>query len=529
MSLGSGLEITGLSKTFGPKRVLADVDLKIAPGEVHGLVGQNGSGKSTLIKILSGYHTPDPGGAVSMNGVEMELPPMPEHLRELGLVFVHQDLALIETASIVENMRMGRYETHFPRRISWGQERRATQAVLDRFALDAKPDTMVAELPQVERALLAILRALDQVSDVEGGLLVLDEPTAYLPNDGAERLFGAVAEVAGSGFGVLLVTHRLAEITDHTSRVTVLRDGGVVLQAETEGLGGEEAVSSAMLGFDLEDLYPDAAQAESRTEAIRVTGLRGPRVAECDFVVHAGEVLGLAGLVGMGHNYVPGLVFGALPAEAGTLKVGEKEFDLTSFTPAKAMAAGLAYVPANRLRDSGLGEATVTENLSLPTLGRYFRGGRLRLRQERKRAAELTTRFDVRPNDPAAPLTSLSGGNQQKVLLAKWFERAPQVLMMDEPTQGVDIGSRKQIFAEIRNVAESGSAVVIASAELEDLAHLCDRILILRDGRVAAELVGSALTPERLALLCLSEEREIRPPAAGANGSVSGPNGNQAT
>lgn len=503
--------IRGLGKSFAGRPALEGVDLDVRRGEVHGLLGQNGSGKSTLIKILAGVHDPD-SGSLLVNGTPVDLPIRPDHTRDLGMSFVHQDLGLVPMMTVMENMRIGRFEHNVWGRVDWRQERQAAQKALQRLDLDVSPDAKVASLSEVNRALVAIARALDGlVSNEQGGLLVLDEPTVYLPRDGIDRLFRAVRRIAELGGGVLFVTHRLEEVGEICNRVTVLRDSRKVGTVETAAVDASQLVEM-ILGRSLEDLYPEPHLAPGEVR-LAVRGLSGAGVHEVSFDLSRGEILGLTGLVGMGFDAVPYLIFGARPAASGELTIDGARLSGSDLTPYTATRHGLALLPANRTRDSGLGSATVCENVTLPVLPSYFRGGRLRQREELRDVTGLLHGFEVNPPDPARRLSTLSGGNQQKALVAKWLQRQPLVLLLHEPTQGVDIGSRKQIFQLIRDTADRGCAVILASAEYEDLAHLCDRVIIFRHGRAVSELRGSTVTRERIVEQCYRSD----PPPIAAN------------
>jgi ribose transport system ATP-binding protein len=494
------LRATGVSKTFGGRPVLRNVDLTIRRGEVHGLLGANGSGKSTLIKILAGYHHPDSGAKVIVDGKEVSFPL--RAVEGLGMSFVHQDLAIVDDATITENLRLGRYETRFGWRVSWADERRKVAESLRRFGIDASPDTLAGELRPLERALVAILRALEDLSAHKAGILVLDEPTAYLPRDGVGRLFDAVRDVARRGYGVLFVSHRLDEVQALTHRVSVLRDGELVSCTDT-ALMTEKSMVNAIVGFELEELYPEPVERDVQETILRVDSLDGRIARGVSFELRKGEIIGLTGLAGMGWEEIPYLLFGAETAIGGTVQVGDADrAAASSLTPQRAIAQRIALLPADRRRDSGLGDGSATENLTLPTLARHFIGGRLRANRERRYATEMLRDYQVSPLAPSAPLSTFSGGNQQKVLLAKWLETAPEVLILHEPTQGVDVGARKNIFERIQQVTTAGTSVIIATAEYDDLAHLCDRVLVFRHGRVAAELDGSHLTKDRILDRC---------------------------
>jgi ribose transport system ATP-binding protein len=488
--------VHGLSKSFGGTQALAGVDLTVLAGEVHALVGQNGSGKSTLIKILSGYHAPD-AGSVELDGERVRLPMRPGEPERHGLAFLHQEASLAEGMTVLENLRLGRYETTWYGRLLWRRERVRVKRLLESVGLDLDPNLPIRNVPQAERALIGFARAAQEVSHRKG-VLVLDEPTASLPAPAVARLFDAIRGVAASGSSVLFVSHRLEEVLEISDRISVIRDGRMVGTVDRAG-ASEGQLIEMMLGRTLGELYPARVVPEGE-RLFEARGLTGKIATDVAFDVHRGEVVGLTGLVGMGQDEVLYLVYGSTENGAGAVTVGTKT--IARPAPELMRKAGVALLPADRAHDSGTLSASVLENVTLPVLGRFFSGGFLHHGAERAEVLRLLTRFDVRPPRPQAPLGSLSGGNQQKALLAKWLQLRPEVLLLHEPTQGVDIGSRKQIFEIIREVAASGTGVVIASAEYEDLAHLCNRVLVMRRGRLVAELTGGDLTEDRIIEYC---------------------------
>lgn len=500
------LEAQSFSKTFSGRTVLRDVNVDVLPGEVHGLLGQNGSGKSTLIKILSGYHAPDDGTSMKMFGKPVSLPLAPGDPEELGMSFVHQDLGLVDSMSVLETLHLGRYETRWGWRIPWRSERQVVEQALDSFDLQIDPDATIGSLRNVDRAMVAILRSLEQLKETSTGLLVLDEPTAYLPRDGVEQLFETVRAVSARGIGVLFVTHRLEEVRLITDRVSILRDGALVETARTSSLSQDEIIDR-ILGFSLGDLYPEPHESQGKIN-ISVDDLSGSKMKDFSLDLHVGEVVGVTGLLGMGHEEIPYLLFGAEKAETGCLTIGEMTYDLKEMLPQKAIAAGMALLPGNRLRDGAVGAASVTENMTLTTLRSYFAGGILRHRKEDHRVRDLLSRFQVQPPEPERLFGTFSGGNQQKVLVGKWLETSPKLLLLHEPTQGVDVGAKREIFARIRDSAESGTSIIIASSEYEDIANLCDRVIVFRDGWPVSELRGSSLTEERIVEQCFREREE---------------------
>lgn len=512
------VELVGVSKTFGRAKVLDRVELAIRPGEIHGLLGQNGSGKSTLIKILTGFHEPDPGAMLRVRGEPVKLPLRTGQFHELGLSFVHQELTLIPSLSVAENLAAEELARSERRTIRWGRERRRAREAFARYGVELDPRARVAELNGTDRALLAIVRAMEELRGAAGGddgstLLVLDEPTAFLPRAGVELLFELVRGIARQGSGVLFVSHDLEEVLELTDRATVLFNGrvaGTVTTAETD----EQELVELIVGRRLELLEPSPSRGGGGDVALRLSGLSGEVLHDASFEVHKGEIVGVAGLVGSGFEEIPYLVFGAGRRPAGRARIDGREYDLAAITPWRAMAAGMALIPADRARDGSVPRLPVAENVTMATLGSHRRLAGLDRRGLVRRARALGERFDVRPNDPRMPYGTLSGGNQQKALLAKWFETDPSVLLLHEPTQGVDVGARRQIYATITDAAERGTAVLCASSDHEQLALLCDRVLVFARGRLQRELSGEELSKERITAECLASASVRTTPAA---------------
>jgi ribose transport system ATP-binding protein len=491
------LELRGLSKSFSGVRVLSAVDLDIRAGEIHALIGQNGSGKSTLIKLLSGYHAPD-SGSVTMRGRRLALPIRPGEAPRLGLHFLHQDVGVVGSMTVLENLRAGRYRTTPFGRVRWPEERRAARETLAAMRLAIDPDLRVRDVPAAERALLGFARALQDLDHARGDVLVLDEPTAFLPGPSVGTLFAAMREVARLGSAVIFVSHRLDEIMTIADRVSVLRDGRLVQTIATAATTARQLVA-AMLGREPGGLYPARTTTHGRP-VLSVTVLGGRMVRDIAFDVHGGEIVGLTGLLGMGHDEVPYLLFGATPAQGGCVRIGDRR--LAALTPQQAIAAGMALLPADRQRQNGIPNATLLENVAMTSRARLFGQLWLRHAAERRSVQRLLNQLDVRPAEPDRKLRTLSGGNQQKALLGKWLRTAPAAILLHEPTQGVDIGARRQLLQKIADIAGAGAAVLIASAEYDELAHLCHRVLIFRHGRVAGELTGEALSEARIAEQC---------------------------
>jgi ribose transport system ATP-binding protein len=494
------VDIKGLSKTFGGARALDAVDLTINRGEIHGLLGENGSGKSTLIKVLAGFHAPDEG-TLHINGDHVPLPLAPGQFSTLGLSFVHQDLGLLRELTVLENLRLIDFAQSKSWRIDWRSERKRARALFDEFDLDLRPDTLVNDISETDRALLAIIRASEEIKKATGadkrGLLVLDEPTVFLPREGVERLFAMARSVVEHHASVLFVGHDLDEVREITDRVTVLRDGRVHGTVDTKQSTESELVEM-IIGRRLAQLELTRAEVTSKEVAASVTDLHGVKVKAIDFDVRKGEVLGVTGLLGSGFDEVPYLMFGARPCFGGQLTTSGATYDLAAMTPKRALGAGMALIPADRQRDGAVGSLTIGNNVMMQVMDQY-QPMNLQLRKMSKRAGELLKEYDVRPNDPGLAYQSLSGGNQQKALLAKWMQTEPELVLLHEPTQGVDVGAREQIFRMLSAAAEGGTSIVCASSDYEQLAAICDRVLVIGNGRIVQELTGGDVVKDRIA------------------------------
>ena len=497
------LAIRNLSKSFGGARALDGVDLTVRAGEVHGLLGQNGSGKSTLIKVLSGYHEPEAGATVELYGRPVALPMAASQLKRLGLAFVHQHLGLIPSLTVLENLRIAGFSTERRWFIDWRKERAQARATFECFELDINPRATVAELPQVERALLAIVRAFEQVraSQAEhggGGILVLDEPTPFLPKAGVERLFSLVRSIVKDGASVIFVSHDIDECLAITDRATVLRDGHVAGTLVTRDSSHSDFVE-LIVGRRVTAYHVEHGARADAAIDIAVEGLSGGAVQDFSIELRAGEIVGLTGLIGSGFGDVPYLLYGATPARSGHLAIDRRRHVVAHIDPARAQQIGLALLPSDRLGAGGVGGLPVTDNVTLPVLARFLKGIMLDRRTMARRARELGETYDVRPNRPEMTLESLSGGNQQKVLLAKWLQTGPRLLLLDEPTQGVDVGARQQIYQAIDEASAKGMTVLCASTDYEQLAQICDRVLVFARGVVVRQIAGAEISKEHIA------------------------------
>jgi ribose transport system ATP-binding protein len=485
------LDVASLSKTFGPARVLRGVGLSIAPGELHGLVGQNGCGKSTLVKILTGVYTPDPGGSISVDGRRLKTPVQPKEALVAGLSVVHQNLGLVDDRTVWENVRLGRYVARGPfRKIDRRTEQASVAEALARLGRSIDVNALAGSLTPEGRATIAIARAM-QDHKLGGGLIIFDESTRALSKSARERFFEMVRSLIDGGASALLISHQLEEIVQVTDRVTVLRDGEVVETGIATRDVDEAGLTRLMLGRHLVTHGRMDTQATGEQAAV-VSDLSVGQVSGFSLTVGRGEIVGISGLMGHGFEDVAEAVGGARRADSGTLRVGDRTLSLSARRPSTEhfVAAGVGYVPERRLEEGLAAEMTVGENMTLPRVrsrGKRYRTGGAWQSEE---AAAMIAKLDIKPPRPDAPVGTLSGGNQQKVVLGKWLAGSPSLLVLREPTQAVDVGARHDIIDAIREAAAGGSGVLIASIDAADLAVLCDRVLVFRDGAVTDELTG---------------------------------------
>jgi ribose transport system ATP-binding protein len=492
------LEVHGISKSFGGKTVLYPFDLTVLPGEIHMIVGQNGSGKSTLIKVLSGYHRPE-GGSCAVAGQPLPFG-VPAAAQRLGLRFVHQDLGLIDDASVLDNMAfVNGYPGRFGR-INRNQLRAQTVSQLRAVGLDLNPETKVGMLRPAQRTGIAVGRALN-VDAHRANIIVLDEPTASLPASDVQALHVMLRSAADAGLAVIYVTHHLDEVDVLGDYVHVLRDGRFVLDKPVNAVDRSTLVHR-LLGSKLESVARRAAESSAPIDhpavALSVRGLVCDSVHNVDLSVSQGEIVGVYGLTGSGRESLLGAIFGALPRSSGEVSVGHQV--VPNYRPRAAIRAGMAYVPADRRRQGGFTELLGTENLTIADLAPFWRQGLLRLRDERRYTDEMFMRLDVRPVDGARlPLKNFSGGNQQKIVMGKWLRTAAKVYLLDDPTQGVDVGAKAGLHCQVLDARERGTATLISSTDEDELATLCDRVLVMQRGRIAIQLGGRDVTAPNIA------------------------------
>ncbi|WP_372524291.1 sugar ABC transporter ATP-binding protein [Piscinibacter sp.] len=490
------LQFRGISKRFGGTQAVDDVSFDVQRGEIVALLGENGAGKSTLIKLLAGIYKVDRG--------EMRFDGQPEaawrsadRMRQ-PVAFIHQDLGLVEWMTVAENVALG---MGFPRRfglIDWRAAGAAAQRVMARVGCDIDPDRRVFSLTRAEKSLLAIGRALE----VQARLLVLDEPSASLPMADVERLFGVLRGLREQGMGMIYVSHRLDEVMAISDRAAVMRDGKLVAMRPTAQTDEAELVS-LIVGKALSSAIPKAAPRSHGETVLQLDRAASGNAGPVSFTVRGGEVVGLVGLRGAGHEAISRALFGREPLSAGRMTLLGQEARFRA--SADAIRAGVAYVAGERLEENLAGSMSVLENLFPHPALHGDRGLKLdRRRKEHEQAMALIRRFDVNPPAPAAQVQQLSGGNQQKVVLARWFHLDKPLVVLEEPTAGVDVGAKRQIYGVLRERADAGSALIVVSTDFEEVATVCTRVLVFRDGLIAAELMGEDITVERLLALAAS-------------------------
>jgi ribose transport system ATP-binding protein len=485
--------------SFGATQALRRASLTVRAGEIHGLLGQNGSGKSTLIKILAGYHTPS-AGRLWFAGEEYPLPVDAATRRRMRLAFVHQDLGLLPRLSVLENFCAAEWaEGRAWSRIGWrGTRRRVTRAIAD-FGVTLDPDLLVRDLSPVQRAVLAVIRALHTMRRTAGdggpGLLVLDEPTVFLAGSDAEHLYDLMRRVAADGSSVLFVSHDIDEVKHVTDRLTVLRDGTNAGTAAAADVTVDQIVAM-VVGGQL-DTVPHRSHAQRRdtaaTKGLVVSGMTTRRLAGISFTAEEGTIVGLTGLPGSGYEDVLYALYGAKAASAGTLSLADAPIELAGITPADARGAGIAFVPSDRFAEGCVPDLTITENNSLPALEACRRGPIFSRRRAEELAERQISAYRIRVSSASAPYATMSGGNQQKAILAKWLDLEPSVLLLNQPTQGVDVGARAEIWRLLRD-SRAGRITICASLDHDELITLADEILVFRRGRISGRLTGQEMT-----------------------------------
>jgi len=493
------LKLSNVSKSFGGTRALRGVSFDLWAGEVHALMGENGAGKSTLIKIITGAHKADEGS------LEVFGRPLPHNdpgtARALGIAAIYQQPALFPDLSVAENIAMGMEAPGAWRGIDWSGRRRRAKALLDRIGAEISPDAEVRDLTMPQQQLVEIARAVGTNARV----LIMDEPTASLSDREVEHLFRIIDQLRGSDVGIIYISHRMEEISQVADRVTVLRDGQLVGTKPVEEVTRADLIRM-MVGRDLDAVFPKAHVEIGQTVLdVRNLACREGGVHDINLTVRAGEILGLAGLVGAGRTELARTLFGLTPADGGDILLRGQPVDIDS--PGRAVELGIAYVPEDRRRHGVILEMPVAANATLAVLRRIAKFGFLNFSREREIAASFVDRFSIKTASLASPAGTLSGGNQQKVALARWLATEPAVIILDEPTQGVDVGAKAEIHRLMGELASRGLAILMISSELPEILGMSDRIAVMHGGTIVATLDRSQATQERVLELALGHVR----------------------
>ena len=508
------LQLTRVTKTFGAVRALKGVSFDLREGEVHALVGENGAGKSTLIKIITGAHQPD-GGTLEIAGQPVRhLTPAAAH--KLGIACIYQQPALFPDLTVAENIALRLEPATAVRRVQWSYRRTHAAEFLRRIGAEIAPETEARRLSMPEQQLVEIVCALG----ASARILIMDEPTASLTEQEQHRLFAVVRDLRASGVGVIYISHRLEEIFALADRVTVLRDGESVGTRLVRSSRGNEALAEEseirnpkseieqslltsaatisetelirmMVGREVSQLYPPTESVPGDVVlSLRNVACAASGVRNVTLDVRAGEIVGLAGLVGAGRTELARVLFGVTPADTGEIHLNGQRVTVRS--PEEAVALGIGYVPEDRRRHGVILEMPVAANMTMAIHRRIFPRAWLRLGTERQLARDYLRALDVEAKGPEAPVVHLSGGNQQKVALARWLATQPKLLILDEPTQGVDVGAKSEIHKIIRRLAKDGLAVLMISSDLPEVLGMSDRIAVMRDGTITAVLPGKS-------------------------------------
>lgn len=481
------LELRALSKSYGSTYALQAMNLELHAGVIHALLGGNGSGKSTTIKILAGVERADEGEIRIGDHVSGAPAWTHRDATSKGLRFVHQDRALFPDMTVAENLALGHgFSKAAGGGISWREQYRVAAAVLERFEIDVSPNAMVSILRPSDQTLVAIARGLSTENTGANRILILDEPTAALPAHEANRLCAALKQQAARGKSILFVSHRIDEVLDLADVITVLRDGQVVASRPRAALGKSELID-LIAGQEFASQQIEARPTSRQgTPRLSLQGLAAGSLSDINLAVAPGEIVGVAGLLGSGRTTLLNVLFGARRPDAGSIELDGRPLRLRSI--ADAVRRGIALVPEERASDATLTGLTIRENLSAARLRSFSTRRGLDLGREREEAKAAITTYGIKTRDPENTIATLSGGNQQKVILARWLSREPRLLLLDEPTQGVDVGARREIWSLINHAVVNGASVIVVSSDFDELANFAHRAVVLRRGMPLAEV-----------------------------------------
>ena len=499
------LELVNISKSFSGVHALRGVHLELCPGEVHALLGENGAGKSTLVKIITGVHQPD-SGEIRLNGQPTQFVD-PRDAGSRGISAIYQELSTFPDLDIAENIFVGRQPVLAKGVVDWRSLYRRAQALLDALGVSMDLRTKARYLSIAQQQMVEIARALS----VNARILIMDEPTSALTLNEVADLFRIVRRLRDDGTAILFISHRLEELFEIADRVTVLRDGAYVDTRSMRGVTQDELIRM-MVGRQVSDLFPKQSVARGQP-ALRVRNLtRAGRFENVSFDLHEGEILGMAGLVGAGRTEVAQALFGIEPATSGSIEIYGRPARIDN--PRQAMSYGIAYVPEDRQHQGLVLPLDITDNILLPQLSRFASHGWLNTAQARAAAHQAATRMEVKAATIWQKVRELSGGNQQKVVLAKWLSTNPRILILDEPTRGIDIGTKAAVHKLMSALAAQGMAILMISSELPEVLGMSDRILVMREGRVAAMFDRSEATQEKIMQAATQAAESLLPAGA---------------
>jgi rhamnose transport system ATP-binding protein len=492
------LRATEVTKSYAGVQALKRASLDLRAGEVHALVGENGAGKSTLIKILTGAVQPD-GGVITLNGAPLERL-TPATAKSLGIAAIYQQPALFAELTVAENIALGLERTGRWGRVDWRARHARAAELLARVGARIDPEADAGDLSMPQQQLVEIARALG----ADARVLILDEPTASLSKEDTDNLFRVVRELRAQGVGMIYISHRLEELPTIADRVTVLRDGTTIATRDMADVNREQLIQM-MVGRELAAVFPKRTVPLGDTvlELRRVCCAEGG-VRDVDLTVRAGEIVGLSGLIGAGRSELARTIFGLTPADSGEMRVRGRTVRIGS--PADAIRNGIAYVPEDRRRHGVVLEMPVSQNVTLAALDNLSRFGALDFRRERELAADYTKRLGVKTASIRSLVSTLSGGNQQKVALSRWLLTKPTLLILDEPTQGIDVGAKSEIHELMTELAEQGVAILMISSELPEILGMSDRIAVMHGGTIISVLDRAEATPERVLARALGQQ-----------------------
>jgi rhamnose transport system ATP-binding protein len=502
------LRLAGLSKSYDGVHALRDASFELRSGEVHALVGENGAGKSTLIRIITGAIDAD-SGQVELDGKEI-VDNSPARAKSSGIAAIYQQPALFPELSVAENLAFGLDGSSLWKLVSWNKMRRRAVDLLAQIGAEIDPDTPASELPMPQQQMVEIAKAIGANARV----IVMDEPSASLSEEEIRKLFEIVGRLRSAGASIIYISHRLDEVLEIADRVTVLRDGRTIETRSMQDVTKAELIR-LMVGRELSTIFPKRAVKPGEIALeLRAVGCSRSGINNIDLVVRRGEIVGLAGLVGAGRTELARTIFGLTPADQGEIRIDGRPVSITS--PELAIQHGIAYLPEDRSKHGVIGELSIGDNITLASLRKSLKGDKpkivrqkfsgLDFRAEREVATSYIRRFGIKAPAVFSPVSTLSGGNQQKVAVSRWLATDPGVLILDEPTQGIDVGAKAEIHELMMELVEPGMAILMISSELPEILGMSDRIAVMRNGTICAEMDRADATQERLLSIAVGHQ-----------------------